>query len=270
MPHHGHHHGGHREHKSRDSERRSGNNSNSNKGGNTHSGSGSGSSNKTHSLSDYSIWVANPVSFVAQTPEQDPKSPHITLKLSDGTNSPEADINVKSTSQDTRLVYWINNAFTHPITQQISSLPLGQTVLKPSGGQPSKYALDFLRTKPALLDLNAGTILPATGNTTIEDTLSTILTSAINQKAKIYLWGQAYNDSNGESGIHDIHMNQGNTGNFTNDVYSDGSFVVQFEDHWEAVFLAFADQAVPTDDETGDPTANAEPFDQTLSSSSSS
>jgi uncharacterized protein YukJ len=261
MPHHGNHHGGHREHKSRDSERRPGN---SNKGGSNQSGS-----NKTHSLSDYSIWVANPVSFVAQTPEQDPKSPHITLKLTDGTNSPEADINVKSTSQDSSLVYWINNAFTHPITQQIESLPLGQTVLKPTNGQPSKYALDFLRTTPALLDLSAGTILPASGNTTIEDTLSTILTSAINQKAKIYLWGQAYNDSNGESGIHDIHMNQGNTGNFSNDVYSDGSFMVQFEDHWEAVFLAFADQAVPTDDVTGDPTAGAKPFDQTLSSSSS-
>jgi uncharacterized protein YukJ len=265
MPHHGTHHGGHREHKSRDSDRRSGNNSN--KGG---SNNQSGSNNKTHSLSDYSIWVANPVSFVAQTPEQDPKSPHITLKLTDGTNSPEADINVKSTSQDSRLVYWINNAFTHPITQELGPLPLGQKVLKPTNGQPSPLALDFLRTTPALLDLSAGTILPATGNTTIESTLSTILTSAINQKAKVYLWGQAYNDSNGESGIHDIHMNQGNTGGFSNDVYSDGSFVVQFEDHWEAVFLAFADQEVPTDDQTGNPTANAEPFDQTLSSSSSS
>lgn len=256
MPHHGHHHGGHREHKSRDSERRSGN---SNQSG----------SSTIHSLKNYSIWVANPVSYDAQTPQQDPKSPHITLKLTDGTNSPEADINVKSTSEDSRLVYWINNAFTHPITQQLASLPLGQKILKSSNGQPSPLALDFLRTTPSLLDLSAGTILPATGNTTIESTLSALLTTAINQKAKVYLWGQAYNDSNGESGIHDIHMNQGNTGNFTNDVYSDGSFVVQFEDHWEAVFLAFADQEVPTDDSTGDPTEDAKAFDQTLSSSSS-
>jgi uncharacterized protein YukJ len=261
MPHHGHHHGGHREHKSRDSERRSGN---SNKGGTNQSGS----SNTTHSLRNYSIWIANPVSFVAQTPEQDPKSPHITLKLTDGTNSPEADINVKSTSQDSRLIYWINNAFNHPITSQLESLSLGQTILKPTDGKPSPYALDFLRTTPALLDLSAGTILPATGGNTIEDTLSSILTTAINQKAKVYLWGQAYNDSNGESGIHDIHMNQGNTGSFANDLYSDGSFMVQFEDHWEAVFLAFADQEVPTDDQTGDPTAGAKAFDQTLSSSS--
>jgi len=260
MPHHGYHHGGHREHKSRDSERRSGNN---------HGGSNNSGNNSTHSLKNYSIWVANPVSFVAQTPQQDPKSPHITLKLTDDTNSPEADINVKSTSQDSRLVYWINNAFVHPITQQLESLPLGQKVLTPSNGQPSPLALDFLRTSPALLDLSAGTILPATGNDTIESTLSTILTTAIDQKAKVYLWGQAYNDSNSESGIHDIHMNQGNTGNFTNDVYSDGSFLVQFEDHWEAVFLAFADQETPTDDETGDPTADAKAFDQTLSSSSS-
>ncbi|CAD0093804.1 unnamed protein product [Aureobasidium vineae] len=246
------HYGGHGEHKSRDSERRSGNNQEG--------------SNSSHSLKNYSIWVANPVSYVAQTPEQDPKSPHITLKLTDGTNSPEADINVKSTSKDTRLVYWVNNNFQHPITQQLASLPLGQTVLKPTNGEHSKYALDFIRTTPALLDLNAGTILPASGNNTIEDKLEPILTQAINQKAKVYLWGQGYNDSNGESGIHDIHMNQGNTGNFSNDVFSDGSFMVQFEDHWEAVFLAFADQEVPTDDETGDPTDDAKAFDETLSS----
>ncbi|KAG9578327.1 hypothetical protein KCU77_g14275, partial [Aureobasidium melanogenum] len=259
MPHHGKHHGGHRDYRSRDSERRS-------KYHHGESDRSHGGSNSSHSLSEYSIWVANPVSYVAQTPEQDPRSPHIQLKLTDGTNSPEADINVKSTSQDSRLVYWVNNNFQHPITSELESLPLGQTVLKPTNGQPSQYALDFLRTTPALLDLNAGTILPASGNNTIEDKLEPILTSAINQNAKVYLWGQGYNDSNGESGIHDIHMNQGNTGHFSNDVYSDGSFMVQFEDHWEAVFLAFADQEVPTDNETGNPTADAQAFDETLSS----
>ena len=138
MPHHGKHHGGHRDYRSRDSERRS----------RYHHGESDrshGGSDRSHSLSEYSIWVANPVSYVAQTPEQDPKSPHIQLKLTDGSNSPEADINVKSTSQDSRLVYWVNNNFQHPITSQIESLPLGQTVLKPQNGQPSPYALDFLR-----------------------------------------------------------------------------------------------------------------------------
>jgi uncharacterized protein YukJ len=44
-------------------------------------------------------------------------------------------------------------------------------------------------------------------------------------------------------------MNQGSLPQFENGVYEDGALLFEFEDgHWEAVFLAFASQRIPTDD----------------------
>lgn len=67
------------------------------------------------------------------------------------------------------------------------------------------------------------------------------------------------------TGIHDIHMNQGNSGSFDSAVGSDGAFIIHYpsDGHFEAVFLAFADQAIPTDNQTGKPAQNAQTL-QTL------
>jgi len=219
----------------------------------------------------YGVWVANPISYDAQTPKQDPKTPHIILKFGDGKNSGQADINVKSTDKDTRLVYWVNKNFTHPITKQLANQDLG--LWKISSPESSDVALDFQRTQPALVDISAGTLLPSYEqgpNNDILDKLEPMLNQAIDEKAKVYVYGEWYQDADGTSGIHDVHMNQGNAKGYSNAVFSDGSLMVHFNDgHWEAVFLAFASQALPTDDR-GDPTASAKPFDQTLASSSSS
>lgn len=50
-------------------------------------------------------------------------------------------------------------------------------------------------------------------------------------------------------------MNQGSLPKFENGVYRDGGIFFHFEedDSWVGVFLAFASQRVPTDDETGLP-----------------
>lgn len=57
------------------------------------------------------------------------------------------------------------------------------------------------------------------------------------------------------NGIHDIHMNQGSTGQFEKDngVWQDGGLLLHFpsENQWVAVFLAFQSQAFHTDDVTG-------------------
>lgn len=217
----------------------------------------------------YGVWVANPVSYDAQTPKQDPKSPHITLKFDDGSDGGEAEINVKSTDKDTRLVYWVNRQFSHPITESLANLDLGLRTL--SSANTSDLALDFQRTQPALLNIDQGQVLPSyeSGpNNDILDKLEPILDQAIKEKATIYLYGQSYHDSDGQSGIHDIHMNQGSSKGYSNAIYNDGSFSIKFNDgHWEAVFLAFASQSLPTDD-SGDPTDDAETLEQRVGSSS--
>jgi uncharacterized protein YukJ len=45
-------------------------------------------------------------------------------------------------------------------------------------------------------------------------------------------------------------MNQGNSGRWTDDngTVQDGALILDFGDHWEAVFIAFASQAIHTQD----------------------
>ncbi len=52
-------------------------------------------------------------------------------------------------------------------------------------------------------------------------------------------------------GVHDIHMNQGNSGSYRKDngVYQDGCLILHYpDDTWLAVFLAFQSQTFDTDD----------------------
>ncbi|MEV4019505.1 DUF2278 family protein [Nonomuraea angiospora] len=57
------------------------------------------------------------------------------------------------------------------------------------------------------------------------------------------------------NGVHDVHMNQGNSGRFRSDdgVWQDGGLLLHFPgaSRWVAVFLAFQSQAWHTDDRTG-------------------
>ena len=52
------------------------------------------------------------------------------------------------------------------------------------------------------------------------------------------------------NGIHDIHMNQGNTGKYKKDngTYQDGALFIQYpQDKWRAFFFAFQSQSFRTD-----------------------
>jgi hypothetical protein len=57
------------------------------------------------------------------------------------------------------------------------------------------------------------------------------------------------------NGVHDIHMNQGNSARFVGDdgVWQDGALLFHYpaENRWGAMFLAFQSQALHTDDVSG-------------------
>lgn len=211
-------------------------------------------------IKDYGVWVAQPIHFEADGPKD--KSPHINLKFRDdsGRNNLSAAINVKSTDKDSRLVYWFDKNFQHPIINSLPNLQSGFNSLGNNG--QNDLALDFARTQPQLVDFSQGTILPyeAPGpKNDILDDLEPILKDAIHEKATIYIFGSSYG-----TGIHDIHMNQGSLPQFDNGVWSDGALVFAFQDgHWEAVFIAFASQELPTDDSTGEPLQNSTPLSET-------
>jgi hypothetical protein len=83
--------------------------------------------------------------------------------------------------------------------------------------------------------------------------------------ARVYAFGQRWGPEPGVpdkvfgfspgNGVHDIHMNQGNSQQFRNDdgVWQDGGLLLAFPDQgqWVAIFLAFQSQAWHTDDQTG-------------------
>jgi uncharacterized protein YukJ len=69
------------------------------------------------------------------------------------------------------------------------------------------------------------------------------------------------------NGIHDIHMNQGNSPQFQQDdgVWQDGGLLAHYpaQDQWVAIFLAFQSQAWHTDDLTGHALSTPEPGEPT-------
>lgn len=178
-------------------------------------------------------------------------------------------MNIMSSGKDTRLVYWLVSSYSakKPSTSQLQALSQGFS--KQSGS--SSLALDLLRE--GLVDVDSGVLLSHDAKNPDEkgDILSyldPIMDEAVSSKATIYIWGSRYSDSDGSSGIHDIHMNQGSAGSFEkeNGTYQDGGMVIEFGDRWEGVFLAFASQATKTDD-SGNP--DGPTFASTLSDSSS-
>ncbi|KAF2472774.1 uncharacterized protein BDR25DRAFT_324103 [Lindgomyces ingoldianus] len=199
-------------------------------------------------IKDYGVWKATPVSYTYETKEQDSVSPHLSLIFSDDEpGNARAAINIKSGDHsDSRLVYWAAPNFKHPITQQLSSLQPGFAPLDDAGA--GSIALDFIRGN--LFQRQSGRILPHDipgANNDILDVLKPILDRSIKDDATIYLYGSHFNDG---KGIHNVHMNQGSPRRWSRDngVYHDGALLIQFNDHWEGIFIAFASQAVHTND----------------------
>ncbi|GAB7345080.1 hypothetical protein MBLNU457_3484t1 [Dothideomycetes sp. NU457] len=169
----------------------------------------------------------------------------------------EAAINVRSTDNVDQgaLVAWINTNFSHPITQQLTSLENGFHAAQ-SGDDSLR--LDFVRTTPRLFQWSSGRIVndensaTSGGSANILADLDPILQDAISNQSTIYVFGTSYG-----TGIDDIHMNQGNSGHYANSIYSDGGLLIRSGNSWQAVFLAFASQEVPTNN-NGKPESGAQ------------
>ncbi|KAG0092970.1 hypothetical protein BGZ93_007117 [Podila epicladia] len=202
-------------------------------------------------VDNYGVWVGTPSSFRMETVEEDPHTPHIYLKFTDNSNNRnlEAAINVKSKQEESRLVFWVKRQFLHPIVNDLSRLDKRFHSL-PDRQVLSLDGLDYIRT-PGLIFPSRGILLehdvPGPHNDML-NVMEPILKRAIKEKATVYIFGSRFERGHG---IHEVHMNQGSLQQFSNDVNKDGALIIQFEDHWEAVFLAFGSQKVPTDDVKG-------------------
>lgn len=157
---------------------------------------------------------------------------------------------MKSGSELSELVFWFVQDFQHPIVDDLRGITMGFHHIPSQAGE---IALDYIRGN--LIDLQKGHVLPHDQPGPRDDIIDFVmpeLQAAINRNATVYLFGEPYND---KQGIHDIHMNQGSQEPFKkyNGIWQDGGVIIHFphEDRFDAIFLAFASQAVHTDEING-------------------
>ena len=191
-------------------------------------------------------------------------SPHYQIHATDGAKSHRIAVNVRSQLAPSEVLYAVDENFSHPITAELSSgTAFGFTAL-PSA--PGGRALDYIRGN--LLDTAQMKPLPLSASGP-DDDLNEKLERQVQQalseeEALIYAFGEPWGPETQAdryfgfqpgSGVHDIHMNQGNTGSFISQdgPWQDGGLFMNFpsENRWAAVFLAFQSQAFHTDDITG-------------------
>lgn len=162
------------------------------------------------------------------------------------------------------MEYIVVEGFEHPVIDRIVDLPLG---FSPLAQTSTSGALDYIRgnlfdrslMKPLPFDL------PGVDNDLNEKIHRVMQRAMGDEKSLVYAFGERWGPEANKkdkffgflpgNGIHNIHMNQGNLGDYTRDdgVWQDGGLIVHFPDQeeWLAIFLKFQSQAWHTDDRTG-------------------
>jgi uncharacterized protein YukJ len=208
--------------------------------------------------------------------ERDADTPHYQVRVDGGGTDFRIAVNVLSQQAPSELLYLADPAFRHPLLADLPALADGFTPV-PSG--PGGVALDYIRAN--LFDRTAMRPLPSTApgpDNDLADAIDHFVSRAIaDPTARVYAFGERWGPEAGTpdkifgfrpgNGIHDIHMNQGNSGRFRGDngVWQDGGLLLHYprQDQWVGIFLAFQSQAWHTDDRTGDaitaPPVPAEP-----------
>lgn len=203
--------------------------------------------------------------------EDHTKTPHLQIRVLDAGGQPwRIAVNVES-DDGSEVVFWVVDPLVgHPILTGVDTLGPGFSEQPPDPG----HALDF--TKAPLFDLGTGRELPPSGRAgsdDLQDLLSRYLDQCKTLGGEVIAYGAKFTsnerlpidtefgNTDGLHGIHDIHMNQGNTGRFATDnaAFHDGGLILRFPDRSVGIFLAFQTQRVPTD-ANGSPVAGARPL----------
>jgi uncharacterized protein YukJ len=213
-------------------------------------------------LSAYGVLRGRPLDRRREGSPDD--SPHYQMHVVDeqGTDYRIA-VNVLSQQAPSELLYLAADDFRHPL---IAALPStgGWT---PLPSRPGAANLDYIRAN--LFDRTMMRTLPPDvvgPDNDLADRLDHYTERAIaDQGASVFAFGQRWGPEGNVrdkifgfrpgNGVHDIHMNQGNSEQFRRDdgVWQDGGLLFHFptEGRWVAIFLAFQSQAWHTDDVTG-------------------
>ncbi len=200
-------------------------------------------------------------------------TPHYQVRVDAGGTHHRIAVNVLSQQAPSELLYLIDDDLDHPITATLGPLAGGWHPLAPRTG------LDFIRGN--LFDRREMRALPpdvAGPDNDLADLLDLHIQRAIaDPGATVYAFGERWGPETARdkvfgfkpgNGVHDIHMNQGNSERFKGDdgVWQDGGLLLRIGGRWIGIFLAFQSQAWHTDDVTGHAIADVpEPEDDAAS-----
>ncbi len=184
-------------------------------------------------------------------------SPHFQIRVQAGHSTFTVAVNIQSVDKS-EVLYYVDHAFDPPAVAKLLALPVGMTVLQ---SVPGGLALDFVRETvngTPMVEKSAMHLLPkmflaGSRHNDIGNELADLVKRAIaDPNGTAYAFGSAFADSGQTTGIHDIHMNQGNALDFhgsDNGIWQDGALFVDLpaQHTWIAVFIAFQTQSWKTD-----------------------
>lgn len=189
---------------------------------------------------------------------------HFQLHVVDDAAHYRIAVNVESKMQPSELEYVVDSNFRHAILEDVTALPAGWNSLE---HKPGGAALDFIRGN--LFDRADMRKLPfdvpGPDNDLNEKLAHYVRRAIADEQATVYAFGERWGPERGKrdkifgfepgNGVHDIHMNQANVGEFVRDdgVYQDGALLLHFpaQEQWVAIFLKFQSQTWHSDDTTG-------------------
>ncbi|MFT9821028.1 DUF2278 family protein [Lysinibacillus sp. NPDC056185] len=192
------------------------------------------------------------------------KTPHYEVHIrARKNNKSEEDyriaINVASKVKPSEVLYFVSEDFN---SNQITIIPNYEEGFTEVTNENREIALDYIRG--GLFDPSKMIPLPATKNgpdNDLNEKVNKYMQEAMTKKAIVYAYGEKFKTENERDkyfgfspgrGIHDIHMNQGNSRDFRTDdgIWQDGGVLIHFEEEnrWVGIFLAFQSQSWCTDD----------------------
>lgn len=210
---------------------------------------------------------------IAGKKELDSNAPHYQVHIDGGDFAYRIALNVRSIQKPFDLLFLIDDNFQHPITDKLDNFKVGFTKIAESERKAGGIALDYIRANLFKVeDLKPLPFNLPGENNDLNELIDSYIQRAIETQAVIYAFGEPWGLDKEEPadkifnfkpgrGIHNIHMNQGNSGSFAreNGVYQDGGLLIHFpsaiasQERWIAAFFAFQSQSFHTDDCTGNP-----------------
>ena len=203
-------------------------------------------------------------------------SPHYQILMADDDTDYRIAVNVKSSESPSEVEFCIDEHFQHPILTELAAQPTGFHPLK---SKPGGIALDYIRAN--IVDRAKFVPLPITAagaDNDLNDRIDHFVQRAMGDESSLlYAFGQRWGPETAKdkifgfkpgNGVHDIHMNQGNSPKFKGDdgIWQDGGLIFHFpnQNQWVAMFLKFQSQAWHTDDATGHTIVGETPKKPTL------